>query len=452
MILMLLSTAGAAPNLFNNIASLGVGENGTSENVTITWTPNPLAIIVSGTALGANLDATATDPTAGNPVAGSFVYTDETGTVVTSTNQLSVGPHQMTATFTPTDIIDYTSGGTIQNSIIVTPQSPAMTITKSANLTSYSAVGQVIGYTYTVTNTGNVDMPEPITINDNKIPGGQVIIGSSGNMLAPGKSVQGSGIYTVTQHDLNTGSVINSATATTLFCNQPITSNSATATVPAIQNPALSITKSASPTTYDKVGQTITYTYTVTNTGNVDILGDIMVTDDHISSLVTISNSDLPPGHSVTGTATYKITDSDIDTCCVTNSAYATNNNIKSNTDTAKVTCEKANNEEENNGEPWNGGPGYGGALVPMPMYGSPMYGSEPSMFGSETSTTAVPNSESNVCKGKVSSSKCHNGKCALSKHNHKNHSKHHKAEKNHSKHHKAGKNHFKHHKTEKNS
>ena len=163
----------------------------------------------------------------------------------------------------------------------------------------------------------------------------------------------------------------------------------------------------------------------------MDILGDITVTDDHISSPVTISNSDLPPGHSVTGTATYKITEADIDTCCVTNSAYATNNNIKSNTDTAKVTCEKPTHEEENNGEPWNGGPGYGGVLVPMPMYGgSPMYGSEPYGCGSEPyGTTEVPNSES--CRAKVS----------LSKHNHKNHSKHHKAGKNHSKHHKAEKN-----------
>jgi hypothetical protein len=96
-------------------------------------------------------------------------------------------------------------------------------------------------------------------------------------------------------------------------------------------------------------------------------------------------------------------------------------------------THDRDDNGGHDNGGPGYGGPGYGGALVPMPMYGSPMYGSEPSMFGSESSTTAVPNSEPNICKGKVSSSKCHNGKCALSKHKHKhkNYSKKHKAEKN---------------------
>ena len=100
-------------------------------------------------------------------------------------------------------------------------------------------------------------------------------------------------------------------------------------------------------------------------------------------------------------------------------------------------THDRGYNGGHDNGGPGYGGPGYGGALVPMPMYGgspmmgSPMYGNEPSISGSEPSTTAVPNSEPNVCKGKVSSSKCHKDKCALSKHKHKNHSKKHKAEKN---------------------
>ena len=106
-------------------------------------------------------------------------------------------------------------------------------------------------------------------------------------------------------------------------------------------------------------------------------------------------------------------------------------------------TCDRDENngDRDNNRGPGYGGyGGYGGALVPAPMYGSPMYGSpmygsEPSMIGSGTPATAVPNSEPNVCKGKVSSSKCHKGKCSLSKHKqkhkHKNHSNKHKAEKN---------------------
>ena len=108
--------------------------------------------------------------------------------------------------------------------------------------------------------------------------------------------------------------------------------NQTTATITAInQNPALTIVKSASPTTYSTVGQTITYTYTVTNSGNVNITGPINIIDSRINGLISIYNTDLAPGQSVIGTENYTITQTDINAGSVTNSAYATNNNTNSN-------------------------------------------------------------------------------------------------------------------------
>lgn len=101
----------------------------------------------------------------------------------------------------------------------------------------------------------------------------------------------------------------------------------ASVTVNAAQNPALNIKKVANVTSYSTEGQTITCTYNVTNSGNVDILGNITVTDGHISSPITIVSDDLAPGNSVTGTAIYTITQPDIDAGSMTNSAYATNKN-----------------------------------------------------------------------------------------------------------------------------
>ena len=66
-------------------------------------------------------------------------------------------------------------------------------------------------------------------------------------------------------------------------------------------NPALTIVKSADPTNYSIIGQTITYTYNVTNSGNVNITGLINVTDNKTGT-IHINNSGLAPGQNVTGT------------------------------------------------------------------------------------------------------------------------------------------------------
>ena len=75
---------------------------------------------------------------------------------------------------------------------------------------------------------------------------------------------------------------------------------------------------------FDNVGETITYTYTVTNSGNIDISAPITVTDDKFGTVTIQNGGTLSPGSSITGTSTYKITDADINTGSVTNLAYAT--------------------------------------------------------------------------------------------------------------------------------
>jgi hypothetical protein len=68
----------------------------------INWT-DPASIIY-GTALNSTqLDATAVQPNGTTTVAGTFVYSPATGTV------LSAGTHPISVTFTPTDSSDYTS-------------------------------------------------------------------------------------------------------------------------------------------------------------------------------------------------------------------------------------------------------------------------------------------------------------------------------------------------------
>ena len=127
-----------------------------------------------------------------------------------------------------------------------------------------------------------MDIPEPITVHDNKISAGQITIGTSGSMLAAGQNITGTATYTITQADLDTGSVTNSAFAT--GPNDIVISNNTSVTVLAIQKPDLKIDKDVDPKTYFAVGDLIDYSFTVTNKGNVDIAGPITVTDSMFGS------------------------------------------------------------------------------------------------------------------------------------------------------------------------
>jgi hypothetical protein len=410
---------------------------------TITKIPNPSTYTdeqnVAYTYTVTNTDL---DPLSDISVADNLTGTiTNLGTTYLTSGQQTTGTGNYTTTQSDYDNGSVTNtamvyNGTInlnqtQATITAINQNPALTLTKIPNPSTYND-GQSVTYTYKVTNVGNVTLTS-VNVADTTF-GKAIILGTT--TLAPGANTTGTYTYPTTQTDYDNGSVVDNALAMGTF-KSTVVQAPASATVTAInQNPALTITKAASPSSYDHIGELITYTYTVKNTGNVDISAPITVTDDKAATVPIQNSGILSPGSSVTGSATYKITDSDINTDSVTNSAFATGSfNSKpviSPSANAIVSYEEVHNgDRDNYGGPGYGG--YGGAVIPMipgPMYGSPMYGSEPPMFGSEPSTTAAP-SGPNVCKGNVSSSKCHKSKCALNKHKHKHHAKKHKAKKN---------------------
>src|SRR5262249_16125444 len=153
-----------------------------------------------------------------------------------------------------------------------------LTLTKTASPTSY-VLGTVITYTYTISNSGNVTLAGPFSVSDDKQ--GTITPCGSGP-LAPGASPTCTSTHTATQTDADAGSITNHATASTTYHGNTVTSNQAQATVNATQSPALTLTKTANPTTYFQVGNAITYTYTLRNTGNVTLHGPFTIADDKI--------------------------------------------------------------------------------------------------------------------------------------------------------------------------
>ena len=90
---------------------------------------------------------------------------------------------------------------------------PELDLSKTADAESFSAVGDLITYTYALTNTGNTILgPSQFFIDDDKINGGNPFeCGAAATTLPIGKTVTCTAGYTVVPGDLESGSVTNSA-------------------------------------------------------------------------------------------------------------------------------------------------------------------------------------------------------------------------------------------------
>ena len=197
---------------------------------------------------------------------------------------------------------------------------PSLSIVKTATPSTYSAVGDVISYSYLVTNNGTVAISGLITVSDDVATDESCPAGN----LNPGANLTCTASHTITQADLDAGSVTNVATATgTDPGGNPVTSPPDTETVTAVQGPSLSIVKTATPSTYSAVGDVISYSYLVTNDGNLTIFGLITVSDD-VATDESCPAGILNPGANLTCTASHTITQADLDAGSVTNVATAT--------------------------------------------------------------------------------------------------------------------------------
>jgi gliding motility-associated-like protein len=281
----------------------------------------------------------------------------------------------------PDDTTDNDSdgdGNPDDETVTTITQSPDITITKTDTVNDGGDgridAGDTISYVFTVTNTGNVTLTN-VTVTDPLV----TVSGGPLASLAPGVSdnTTFTATYTITQADIDNGSFTNRATVSGDDPNNnPVSSlsddpddttdndsdgdgNPDDETVTTItQSPDITITKT--DTVNDggdgriDAGDTISYEFTVTNTGNVT-LTNVAVTDP----LVTVSGgplASLAPGVSdnTTFTATYTITQADIDNGSFTNRATVSgddpnNNPVSSLSDDPDDTTD---NDSDGDGNP----------------------------------------------------------------------------------------------------
>lgn len=269
---------------------------------------------------------TALAPTAFTDCAAEAVYTitaaDETANVVANTAR---------ATGTDPDDVPVESDPDSTNTP-VTEQAPVLTLEKTAgdpvdvNSNDIVDAGDTIRFTFLVTNDGNVPVRE-IQVNDPLA--GAVTCEDVELGVDESTDCSADELYVITQADVDAGEVVNVATAAgTDPDDEPTVSNEDSTTTTVARSAELQIEKNAELLDGDAnnmadLNEEISYTFTVTNTGNVTIT-DVRV-DDPKAGAVTCAESVLAPGASTTCAAVeeYVVTQADIDAGSVDNVATA---------------------------------------------------------------------------------------------------------------------------------
>lgn len=233
-----------------------------------------------------------------------------------------------------------TSGTDVTND---TPTEQPINVVSSLSIVkSHTAVlstppvpGDVITYSFLVTNTGNVtlsdvevsdplaDLAMPVKTIETLLPGAE-------------HAVTLTATYEVKQSDIQAGEVRNTASVEGVY-KHPVTGTETTVppvdsneiVVPLDRVPAIALVKTAVSGLTEPaiVGQIITYTFEVTNTGNLD-LSNVVIADPLPGiTPASFDVGDLPAGSPPQSfTATYEITVDDINAAQVQNQATVSAN------------------------------------------------------------------------------------------------------------------------------
>jgi LysM repeat protein len=206
------------------------------------------------------------------------------------------------------------------------PSTTALLLSVTANPTTYSQVGQVITLTYVVKNNGTTTLgPTQFKIADALINNSALFdCGPANTSLATGVSTTCTSSYTITQADMNAANVTNSATAS----GSGVPTSAAASVVVSKSVAAMTLSVAATPATYNQVGQVITLTYTIKNTGTSNLgptqftVNDFLINSNAPFNCGPANNTLIPSG-TVTCTATYTIAQADVNAANITSKATA---------------------------------------------------------------------------------------------------------------------------------
>jgi uncharacterized repeat protein (TIGR01451 family) len=197
---------------------------------------------------------------------------------------------------------------------------PAIRVTKACPANPV-APGDLLVYSGTVTNTGNVTLTN-VTVVNNVPVANTVVFGPA--TLAPGKGAIYTGSYTVPLDSCGpyTDSVVASGADK---CFGRVVTASATTSCPGVSSPGISITEQCPPTP-TPLGQTLTFTATVINTGNITLTNVLVVNDVPAAGTVVLRAPALAPGAVTNFTGSFTVP-ATLDACEISNNLKVTAQN-----------------------------------------------------------------------------------------------------------------------------
>ena len=209
------------------------------------------------------------------------------------------------------------------------PASAVQLVVRTQNGSStFTHTGELIPYNYVITNTGTAPLAGPVSVMDapRQVTCPELnTVGNLDNNLDLNETIVCLALHTVTQEDVSAGSITNLATATV----GGVTSNQAgiTLTLDTGQSPGgLQLAIAANPPSYSQIGQAITYSYVITNSGSSPVgPTQFMISHDRLGAPFPCgpSNITLVPYESLACSAIYSITQADMSQASLTSSATA---------------------------------------------------------------------------------------------------------------------------------
>jgi len=182
-------------------------------------------------------------------------------------------------------------------------------VSRQSALPPVLVAGSSIPYEFVVTNSGSETL-HGLAISDPGVGSATCSAAAMPPAPDPASTVVCTGAHTVTPAEVGAGEVVNTATATALdTVNAPVNSNVGSVTVPI--RATVSVTKTPNTAGPYRVGQSVNYAYTVTNTGGA-ALTNVAITDTKAVGNISCPTTSMAPSQVVTCNGWYVVALADI--------------------------------------------------------------------------------------------------------------------------------------------